>query len=119
MEKELCERAMIRSHFPNKEFLHKTVIKKFPKEQLEGTDNIECFFCVSLCYLSYVKCTRCKKVYCIAHELQCGCPAERIRIYERYSNEELIAFKEHAKRNILFNDTPRKEPKVSLTQMVV
>eukprot|EP00344_Euplotes_crassus_P012057 CAMPEP_0196998582 /NCGR_PEP_ID=MMETSP1380-20130617/3931_1 /TAXON_ID=5936 /ORGANISM="Euplotes crassus, Strain CT5" /LENGTH=633 /DNA_ID=CAMNT_0042415199 /DNA_START=28 /DNA_END=1929 /DNA_ORIENTATION=- len=109
LAKELCERAMIRSHFNDKKSLFKTTIKKFPKEQVESKDNIECFYCIHLCYLSYVKCMRCKKIYCISHELQCGCPQERIKIFERYSDEQLMKFKEDSKRNILFSIEPAKD----------
>ena len=99
---------MIRSHFKNKKQLRKTILKKFTGDQLSSTDNIECFYCINLCYLSYVKCTRCKKTYCISHEVQCGCPIERLRIYERFSTEELIKFGEDAKKNITFPKKTRK-----------
>lgn len=103
MTQESVERAMIRSHYPDKQKLWKTIIKRFTKEQYESTDSIECHYCINLCYLSYVKCTKCKgKTYCIAHEIQCGCDPSKIRIYERYSDKELNQFLIDAKKNIEF-----------------
>lgn len=74
LSEELVERAMIRSHFQDKQELSSNIIKPFRPDQLKSTDNIECFYCINLCYLSYVKCNRCKKVYCkLRHSVKPVC----------------------------------------------
>ena len=100
MNEELVERALIRSHFHDKDDLKMNVIKPFTTEQLKSFSGIECFYWINLCYLSYVKCSRWKKTYCIAHEIQCGWVLNKIRIHFRYTDEELRGFLEMAQKYI-------------------
>ena len=55
MNEELVERSMIRSHFYDKEDFNNSVMKPFPPDQLKSFSGVECFYCINLCYLSYVK----------------------------------------------------------------
>jgi len=58
LNEELVERALVRSHFNDKDDLEKNVIKPFKPEHHKPIDSIECFYCINLCYLSYIKCNR-------------------------------------------------------------
>lgn len=64
------------------------------KKKLEVIDKddevkYECYYCIYLCYASFLKCTNCHKHYCIYHGLVCGCHPDNIRLYLRYTDEEL------------------------------
>lgn len=50
LNEELIERAMVKSHFQEKEDYEKNVIKPFKPEDLRTHDNIECYYCINLCY---------------------------------------------------------------------
>jgi hypothetical protein len=40
----MVERAMVKSHFHDKEDLEKNVIKPFRPEKLQSLDSVECFY---------------------------------------------------------------------------
>lgn len=95
LQKELTERALIASNFPDKEKFRQQNVCCMSNRDTVGEDTFECFYCVSLCYASLVQCQGCGKNYCISHELICGCPKDQIRILYRYTEEELRKFLTH------------------------
>lgn len=101
VEKELSERALVASHFEDKERFETEVQKYLEDREGVDEDKFECFYCVNLCYTSFIKCLSCGKHYCIAHELLCGCRKDRIRMVLRYSNDELLEFQENLKKQII------------------
>jgi len=69
LEEELVERAILKSQIRDKDDSDNPIMMKsasgtsthgveVKSEKLEFTDSVECFYCVNLCYLSYIKCNK-------------------------------------------------------------
>lgn len=95
VKKEKDQRAMIEAE----QFRQAGEAIVYPLVSRETIDYDEhaCFYCVDLCYTSWVECKTCDKEYCLKHGFVCPCDktTSDLRLVYRYTNEELEAFCSH------------------------
>ena len=90
VNEELAFRDFIKRQYKQKLKSAKAYQKKL--ETIEKDDEVkyECYYCINLCYASFLKCNNCDKHYWISHGFVWGCSPEKINLYLRYTDEELL-----------------------------
>lgn len=96
---ELKYRKMVRNFFKSNELEREEFEDIIVTEDKDSEVRYECYYCINLCYASFLKCSECQKHYCTSHGLVCGCPPERVKLYIRYTDEELLAKVESSKKH--------------------
>lgn len=98
VKNELINRKEIRKEFNQKLADPINFEQQQETSQKDDETRFECSYCIRLCYCSFLKCTSCQKHYCSNHGFICGCAVDKIKLFTRYTDEELQQKEADARR---------------------
>jgi len=98
---ELKERQLVFQELGQKVKDVEPYIFSFKNRKNIQEDRFEWAICTNLCYMSIIKWTDCKIIYCLSHGICCECNPKSLKLILRYSSDELLSLKASSKAHIL------------------